>query len=176
MADRLRNKRKITLAALMVAAMLLLSACAQAPLRLHVMANSDSEMDQQVKITVRDAVLAATKDGILECENAVEAREYIEENLEIILSTANDALYENGCDYSAEAFVGTYHFPDREYEGVCYPEGEYQALRIVLGSGQGHNWWCVMFPPLCISELEAQDDEVQYTSFFAELIHGWLEK
>lgn len=176
MADQHRDKRKNTLLAIMVAAMLLLSACAQAPLRLHVVANSDSKLDQQVKLTVRDAVLAATKDGILECENAAQAREYIEENLEIILTTANDTLEENGFDYSAEAFVGMSHFPDREYKDVCYPEGEYQALRIVLGSGKGQNWWCVMFPPLCISELEAEGDDVQYTSFFAELFHGLLEK
>ena len=118
---------------------------------------------------VRNAVLNVTKDGILKCENAQEAKEYIEENLEIIVATANDTLEKNGFDYTAQATVGVSHFPDREYQGVRYPEGDYEALRVVLGDGKGKNWWCVMFPPLCISELRSEGDEMQYTSFFAEV-------
>lgn len=160
---------KRTVVAFLMAGLLILSACAEAPFRLHVIANSDSDEDQQVKLKVRDAVLEATKEGILKCKNAKEAEEYIDENLEIIVATANDTLEENGFDYKATATVGTSHFPEREYQGVTYPEGDYQALRVVLGNGDGHNWWCVMFPPLCLSEVEADGDETQYTSFFAEL-------
>ncbi len=155
----------------MLTALLMLSnACAPAPLRLHVIADSDSKADQQVKMEVRDAVLELTKDGILECENAQEAKEYIEENLEIIVATANDTLEKNGFDYKAQARLSISHFPDKEYCGVRYPEGDYEALRVVLGDGDGQNWWCVMFPPLCISELEAEADEAEYTSFFAEAL------
>lgn len=154
---------------LMAAVLLLANACAPAPLRLHVLANSDSAEDQQVKLKVRDAVLNVTKDGILKCENAQEAKEYIEQNLEIIVATANDTLEENGFDYTAQAKVGISHFPDREYKGTFYPEGDYEALRVLLGDAEGQNWWCVMFPPLCISELESEGDETQYTSFFAEV-------
>jgi stage II sporulation protein R len=162
--------------ALLTAAVLLTSACAPAPFRLHVVANSDSDADQQVKMKVRDAVLMATEEGVLACESADEAEEYIDKNLEIIVATANDTLEKNGFDYEATATVGTYHFPDREYQGVRYPEGDYEALRVVLGDGEGQNWWCVMFPPLCLSELEAEDqDEVQYTSLFAELYHDLFE-
>lgn len=164
---------KIKRAALCALTMLtlLLTACESAPFRLHIIANSDSDADQTVKMQVRDAVLDATKDGILGCGDAGEARAYIEEHLEIIEKTANETLAENGFDYTAAAQVGTFHFPERTYRDVTYPEGDYEALRITLGEGEGHNWWCVMFPPLCLTEIgEPGGEEVQYTSFFAELL------
>jgi stage II sporulation protein R len=156
-------------AALLIAAvMALLGACAAQPFRLHILADSNDTEDQQVKLKVRDAVLEVTKDGILECKNAAEAEEYIEKNLGIIIATANETLEERGFDYKASAVTGNFHFPERSYKGVTYPEGDYEALKVTLGSGEGNNWWCVMFPPLCISEItDAKDYE--YTSFFAEL-------
>ena len=166
------TKKKLSALAILMALMLLFSACAPTPFRLHVLANSDSDADQQVKMQVRDAVLEATKDGILTCKSAQEARAYIEKNLEIIEKTANETLAANGFDYTATAQVGTFHFPDRTYQDVTYPEGDYQALRISLGEGKGHNWWCVMFPPLCLTEIDGLDEgdaPVEYTSFFAEL-------
>ena len=166
------TNKKLSALAIVMALVLLLSACAPTPFRLHVIANSDSDADQQVKMQVRDAVLEATKDGILQCTNAQEARAYIEKNLEIIEKTANETLAANGFDYTATAQVGTFHFPDRTYQNVTYPEGDYQALRISLGKGEGHNWWCVMFPPLCLTEIDGLDEGetgVEYTSFFAEL-------
>ena len=160
--------KKALMSLLMVAITFMLCACAAQPFRLHVIANSDSAYDQQVKLTVRDAVLHATQDGITECSNASEAEEYIKDNIDIILKTANATLQECGADYSASANVGTYHFPDKTYQDITYPEGDYRALRIVLGDGAGQNWWCVIFPPLCLSEIEA-DDDTEYTSYFAEL-------
>ena len=163
-------KMKLSVIAVMMALVLLLSSCTQAPLRLHIMANSNSEQDQQIKLCVRDAVLAVTSEGIKECENASEARAYIENNLEIIEMTAKTALEAGGFDYGAHAQLGTFHFPERTYQDVTYPEGEYEALRITLGEGEGDNWWCVMFPPLCITELEIADEqEVEYASLIAEL-------
>jgi stage II sporulation protein R len=161
----------LILAALTLAA--LCGACkAEPPLRLHIIANSDSEDDQRIKMDVRDAVLLATEKGIESCGSEEEAEEYISENLEIIVETANAVLEENGVDYRAHAEIGTYHFPDRTYQDVTYPEGDYRALRIILGEGEGKNWWCVMFPPLCISEITEEDTE--YTSFFAELWEEWF--
>ena len=124
------------------------------------------------EVITRDALLKTTKNGMLNCDNAQQAQEYIEENLEIIEKTANETLAENGFDYSASAQVGTFHFPEKTYQDVTYPEGDYQALRVTLGNGEGHNWWCVMFPPLCLTEIETLDEdmtEVEYTSFLAEL-------
>ena len=143
------------LAALMVAAVIIAalsgSAKAEPPLRLHIVANSDSDADQRIKMEVRDAVLLATQEGIETCATEAQAEEYVRSNIEIIVATANEVLEENGTDYRATATVGTSHFPERTYQDVTYPEGDYRALRIVLGEGEGHNWWCVMFPPLCAS-------------------------
>ena len=169
----LRKRALLVFTALILAAMC--GACAaEPPLRLHIMANSDSETDQQIKMEVRDAVLLATAQGIESCENEADAEEYIGGNLEIIEATANAVLEENDVDYTAHAQIGTYHFPDRTYQDVTYPEGDYRAVRITLGEGEGHNWWCVMFPPLCISEITEEDTETEYTSFLAELWEEWF--
>lgn len=164
---------------LLVAVILLLSACAANPFRLHVVANSNSSVDQQVKLLVRDEVLKATRDGIDQCQSAAEAEEYIQDNIGIILTTANQTLEENGFDYKATAQVGRFHFPDKTYKDVCYPEGDYQALRVTLGEGVGENWWCVMFPPLCItdiSDIEDVPDDIEYKSFIAEFFEELFEK
>lgn len=160
----LKRAAVATMAALML---LLFSACASEPFRLHILGNSNSTEDQQVKLKVRDSVLEATKD-ITKCKNEAEAEEYIKNNLGIILETANETLADNGFDYNAAAQTGNFHFPEKSYKDVTYPEGNYEALRIILGEGKGDNWWCVMFPPLCISEI-ADTDDTEYTSFFAEL-------
>jgi stage II sporulation protein R len=163
------HRKSVVAAALLIAVVvMLLGACANEPFRLHILGNSNSQEDQQVKLAVRDAVLEVTKDGILDCKNADEAEEYIEKNLGIIIATANKTLSENGFDYTATAETGNFHFPEKSYKDVTYPEGDYEALRIILGQGAGNNWWCVMFPPLCISEISDTED-YEYTSFFAEL-------
>jgi stage II sporulation protein R len=160
--------KRVAIAAIAVGLLLLLSACSSEPFRLHILANSNSTQDQQVKLKVRDAVLEAAK-GISECENADEAEEYIENNLQIILETANETLAKNGFNYTATAEIGNFSFPEKSYKDVTYPAGDYEALRIILGEGNGDNWWCVMFPPLCLSEIDGDTEEVEYTSFFAEL-------
>jgi stage II sporulation protein R len=169
---KVSHRKSVVAAALLVAAAVvvtaLLGACANEPFRLHILANSNSAEDQQVKLSVRDAVLEATKDGILNCKNESEAEEYIKNNLGIIMETANETLAENGFGYTATAETGNFHFPEKSYKGVTYPEGDYRALRIILGDGEGDNWWCVMFPPLCISEITDTQD-YEYTSFLAEL-------
>lgn len=164
------QNKKLMLIALIMAILLLLSACSPAPLRLHIMANSNTEDDQAIKLTVRNAVLDITREGMAQCENAQQARAYLTDNLEIIEKTANKALSDGGFEYKAQAQIGVYHFPEKCYQEKVYPEGDYQALRITLGEGMGENWWCVMFPPLCVTEIEMLDEqEVAYTSFLAEL-------
>ncbi len=162
------------LVVLILAAVILCGGWKQPPFRLHIVANSDSAADQQVKMAVRDAVLFVTAEGIAACKNEAEAEEYMRGNLGIITQTANAVLKENGADYHAVSAVGTYHFPDRTYQNVTYPEGDYRALRIVLGEGEGHNWWCVMFPPLCISEITGEKADAEYASYFAELWEQWF--
>jgi len=115
-------------------------------LRLHIIANSDSAADQQVKLKVRDAVLACVKAG----GSAEETVSYVKEHGAELLAAAENVLRENGFSYGAQLMLGRFDFPDRWYGSTLYPAGSYNALRVVLGDGAGQNWWCVLFPPLCI--------------------------
>ena len=127
-------------------------------IRLHVIANSDSEEDQELKLKVRDAVLAAGQDifdGSVTKENA-EAK--ITAQLKALEKAANDTIRENGKSYTARAMLVTEYFDTRTYnDTVTLPAGKYLALKIVLGNGDGKNWWCVMFPSLCLPAAEKTD-------------------
>lgn len=119
-------------------------------LRLHVIANSDSAEDQQLKLKVRDAVLEAGKnifDGSVTRENAEEKIRNEEEKLE---KAARKVIKENGFDYEVDITVTEEYFNTRTYENVTLPAGKYMAVRVLIGESIGKNWWCVMFPPLCI--------------------------
>lgn len=127
-------------------------------LRLHVIAASDSEADQAVKLKVRDAVLregAAIFDGSV---TAKEAQARLEPYLRRLENAADRVLKENGLPYAATAQIVNEFFDVRTYENVTLPAGRYTALKIVLGDGAGKNWWCVMFPPLCLPAATAQED------------------
>lgn len=133
-------------------------------LRLHITANSDSAADQELKLKVRDEVLKATSDIFEKAENADDAAALAESNINLITETANKVIAESGFDYGASAAVATVYFPTKEYEGnIKLPAGEYRALRIALGSGKGKNWWCVMFPPVCLSGSIKKDDSKKMT-------------
>ncbi len=119
-------------------------------LRLHVLANSDSEEDQQLKLKVRDALLKKGKNifnGSVTKENA---EEKIENEKEILIETAEKVIKENGFDYDVEITVTDEFFTTRTYENITLPAGKYKAVRVLIGESSGQNWWCVMFPPLCI--------------------------
>ena len=118
-------------------------------IRLHVLAASDSQEDQRIKLAVRDAVLAA---GIFEAaESMEEASQSIEAATAAAVGVANEVLEAEGAPYRASCLWGTERYPTREYEGLRLPAGDYLSLRIVLGEGRGQNWWCVLFPPLCVN-------------------------
>lgn len=119
-------------------------------LRLHVIANSDSVVDQAEKLRVRDSILDAA-DDLLKSANSVEdVKNIVSANLDLFASSAR-----NTASMPIKAELTTMHFPTREYDTFTLPAGEYEALRIIIGEGKGRNWWCVMFPPLCISAAEA---------------------
>lgn len=121
-----------------------------AVLRLHIPANSDSEYDQQLKLRLRDFVLEEYSSR-LSCESSVQqAIAQTAELLPEIEQSCNEFLTAEGAPYGAKAELCRMHFNTRVYDNVTLPAGEYTALRITLGSGEGQNWWCVMFPPLCI--------------------------
>lgn len=125
-------------------------------LRMHVIANSDSTEDQAVKLKVRDAVLEAGKnlfDGSL---TAADAETVLESDKQELQSAAETVLRENGFSYGVRVEIGKDFFNTRTYDDkVTLPAGEYEAVRVILGEGKGQNWWCVMFPPLCLPAAEA---------------------
>ena len=141
--------------------------------RLHVIANSDSEEDQAVKLRVRDAVLAYERARMADVSTAEEARQRLMEDGAGLLATVEQTLRAAGMEYGAYLETGIFPFPERVYGDAVYPAGDYSSLRIVLGAGKGQNWWCVMFPPLCILELpggEIDYKELKTNSFFVKLL------
>lgn len=144
------------------------------PFRIHIIANSNSGADQAVKLKVRDAILNYTAG--LDFKSMEQAESYSKSHISALEKLALEVLKKNGMDYGAKASVGICDFPDREYSGTVYPAGKYHALKVILGKGSGHNWWCVMFPPLCIIDTPSTPDEtVEYTWGIGELI-GSLQK
>lgn len=144
---------------------------AEAVLRFHVLANSDSDADQEVKYLVRDTVLQWMQRELQKQESMESGRkadgksaekadapskeqteEFLETHLAELTQVANDALLEEGVSYTAGASLETCYFPDRTYGDCTFPAGWYEALRIQLGEAKGHNWWCVLYPKLCFSD------------------------
>lgn len=119
--------------------------------RLHIIAESDSEEDQAVKLKVRDSILERVGEKLSADTNG-ECKKEIINNLDEIEKIANDVLQENGFSYTAHAQYGKFAFPRKTYKSITLPAGEYYGVRVVLGSGNGQNWWCVMYPPMCLAE------------------------
>ena len=118
--------------------------------RLHVLANSDSEEDQSVKLAVRDAILEVTVPLLQNCQTKEEAVQLLEENRTLLTETAQTVLREEGFDDSVSIEMGLEDYPTRTYDSLCFPAGEYISMRVSLGEGEGRNWWCCLFPPLCL--------------------------
>lgn len=117
--------------------------------RLHVLANSDSEEDQALKLRVRDRVLERATELLEQSADRQEAEALLRGNLLELENLAAEEIAAAGYDYPVTAELTDTTFPTREYDGFTLPAGEYLALRIVIGEGAGQNWWCVVFPPLC---------------------------
>lgn len=120
-------------------------------IRLHVLANSDSEYDQRMKLSVKDQVSAYTGSLLEGTESLREAEAVLTENLQNIENVANKRLGELHAGYSAKAVMEDTFFETREYEDFSLPAGNYKALRVLIGEGAGRNWWCVVYPSLCVS-------------------------
>lgn len=128
-------------------------------LRMHVIANSDSEADQTLKLQVRDAVLAEGKELFDGSLTVAQAENILDSDKERLRAAAESVIRENGYDYNVTVEIGKDFFTTRTYDGkVTLPAGEYEAVRVIIGEGKGQNWWCVMFPPLCLPAAEAQAD------------------
>lgn len=122
-------------------------------IRLHVIANSDSEYDQSVKLAVRDGILSL---GVFGSDaDFVSALETADASVEELEKCANATLAEYGAGYTCRVVWGKERYPTRVYDGVTLPAGTYRSMRVILGEGSGKNWWCVLFPPLCTSKAVA---------------------
>ncbi len=121
--------------------------------RLHILANSDNEEDQQLKLKVRDAVLKKGQNVFTDCSSLEEIIASCESNIDLFEETATECIKENGYNYSVNAYVDKEYFNTREYEEITLPSGIYNALKIEIGEAKGHNWWCVMFPAICLSAV-----------------------
>jgi stage II sporulation protein R len=121
--------------------------------RLHVIANSDSIEDQDLKRKVRDEVIEQMSPKFEGLKDVNQVKQVIADNISLIENIAAGVVEGNQKSYGAKALVGNYDFPTKIYGNLTLPAGNYQALKIVLGDGEGQNWWCVMFPPLCFIDI-----------------------
>lgn len=134
-------------------------------IRLHVLANSDSEEDQALKLKVRDALLTTVAELTAACESKNEAEAILKENTERLREQAEQTLLANGCTFPVRVEVGKEDYPTREYEGLRLPAGEYCSLRVMMGEAEGQNWWCVLFPPLCVGTATKVEEEMISVGF-----------
>ncbi|MBQ9766937.1 MAG: stage II sporulation protein R [Lachnospiraceae bacterium] len=129
-------------------------------LRLHILAADDDTASQEIKLHVRDAVLALVREPLAEATTAAEAEAALLPLLDDIVRTANETLEQYGVSYLATAELSTEFFPIKQYGSLLLPPGEYRALRICLGDAEGKNWWCMLYPSLCFTEgITATIDE-----------------
>ena len=143
-------------------------ALASRVLRLHVIANSDTEEDQALKLSVRDAVLERASPWLEGAAGQAEAEAALLPHLDELARTAADALAARGCGDPVTVAIEDAWFPTKVYDGFSLPAGRYRALRVVIGEGAGRNWWCVVFPPLCLGSVTEEAAETALESGLSE--------
>ncbi|OUP48638.1 stage II sporulation protein R [Lachnoclostridium sp. An181] len=119
--------------------------------RFHVLANSNEEKDQELKLKVRDEVIAYMKSEIPDSSSVKETKQWAREHLDKIEEISGKVIEREGFDYPVQAKVCWCDFPDKSYGDIVFPAGRYEALRIEIGAAKGHNWWCVLYPDLCFT-------------------------
>lgn len=142
-------------------------------LRFHVLANSDSDADQNVKEKVRDAVGIYLSPFLNEVESLEETKYVVNEHLDDIIQVAEKTLKENGYEDTVTARIAEIDFPEKTYGNYTFPKGEYEALQIVIGEGKGQNWWCVLYPNMCFkgTVYEVVEDEAKES--LKEVLSPW---
>lgn len=141
-------------------------------LRIRVIANSNSEHDQQVKNEISNNLKIKLYDLLKDENNIDNARKIINNNIDTLSEDIEKSLVNE--DYSYNINYGLNYFPEKEYNGKKYKEGKYESLLVTLGKGEGNNWWCILFPPLCLVEAEESEEEVEYDFFFKNIIDKYL--
>ena len=129
-------------------------------IRLHVVANSDTQADQTLKLDIRDEILHDVADYLTDCNTKYEAEQILAKQQRQLKETAERVIAERGYDYAVDVVMGEEYYPTREYEGVSLPAGKYYSVRVNIGEAAGQNWWCVLFPPLCVGTATAKDEMI----------------
>ena len=140
--------------------------------RLHVLANSDSEEDQALKLKVRDEVIAAVTPLVDGCKTQAEAIAAIEKIIPDIEERASEKIKGEGYGYSVKVLLGEEYYPTKTYETCAFPKGKYVSLRVLIGEGEGENWWCCLFPPLCLSAATDSSDGSNEDAFISVGLTG----
>lgn len=142
-------------------------------LRFHVLANSDAACDQWVKEEVRDAVGTYLQPLLEEAESLDETKQIVARNLNDVIKIARTTLENEGYDYEVTARIARIDFPEKTYGSYTFPKGEYEALQIVIGEGEGQNWWCVLYPNMCFkgSVFEVVEEEAEAS--LKEVLNPW---
>lgn len=143
-------------------------------IRLHVVANDDGDAAQSLKLEVRDACLMCARSLLQDCHDADAAWEIVNDNLNLIELAALLRARVCGWEGSVKAETGVFDFPDRRYGARLVPAGEYRALRVVIGDGEGRNWWCVLYPSLCLAEDCDPDAPVAFHSTLLDWLRDLL--
>ncbi|NLP31218.1 MAG: stage II sporulation protein R [Clostridiales bacterium] len=156
-------------------------------IRLHVVANSNLKHDQELKLIVRDGLIKAINNGLVKetmivanansekaSLNIEQTKEYIKKNLTELEKVAKNIIEREGYDYPVSADLGVVWIPKKTYDGITFPAGNYEALNVKIGEGEGENWWCVLFPPLCLIETDDNElyKEVMLDDKYRDLIEG----
>ena len=166
------KKRRILLAAVLLTTAIALLGTVYLPvhgeedvydavIRLHVIANSDSEQDQALKMQVRDAVLSVTTTALGGCEDRDMAAVCLNALIPTLTATAEETLRRAGSADPVTVTLSQEEYPTRNYESFCFPSGEYLSLRVMIGEAEGQNFWCVLFPPLCMSAATVEKKEAE---------------
>ena len=139
-------------------------------LRIRIIPNSNSNFDQSIKASIKDKLEITMYDLLKDAKNSDEARSIINNNLDLVEKDVKKVLNDNNYNIKYDINYGLNYFPSKEYKGVKYEDGYYESLLVTLGKGEGDNWWCVLYPPLCLIEGEESDD-VEYKSLIEEVIN-----
>lgn len=145
-------------------------------IRLRVIANSDTEEDQNIKKKVTQSLEKNIKDILLSSKTIEESRNKINENMLSINNNVKKTLEEENCNMEYEIAFGENYFPEKNYKGVLYKEGKYESLVVTLGKGEGKNFWCVLFPPLCLLDEKSDTEDVEYHLLVTDILDKYIKK
>ncbi len=142
-------------------------------LRFHVLANSDTEVDQSLKLQVRDAVGIYLKPLLEEAQDLETSKEIVNNHIEEIEAVAEETLLEQGFSYSVKAQITETYFPQKSYGEYTFPKGDYEALQLIIGKGEGQNWWCVLYPNMCFRGTVFEVIEADAGRELREVLNPW---